>query len=76
MKVVNINSARRGCAVVSQATVPSVPRFQLLQQAFAEKGWRLDPLQGESLLMQCCGATRVLQNLDEAERVIAQMGGI
>lgn len=56
-------------------SAPDPKRFNNLQAHFACLGWALDPLDGPKLLLQKWGAHRVLQDLDEAERVLAQIGG-
>ena len=54
---------------------PDIKLFKSLQARFAMKGWALDPLHGDKLLLQRWGMTRVLQDLDEAQRVLVQIGG-
>lgn len=54
---------------------PDIKLFKSLQARFAMKGWAFDPLHGDKLLLQRWGMTRVLQDLDEAERVLVQIGG-
>lgn len=54
---------------------PDPKRFNNLQARFARIGWALDPLHGQKLLLQRWGAHRVLSDLDEAERALAQIGG-
>lgn len=45
------------------------------QARFALLGWRLDPLDGQKLLIQRWGATRVLDNLAQAEALFKMMKG-
>lgn len=58
-------------------SAPSIDRkhFLNLQARFALLGWRLDPLEGEKLLIQRWGATRVLDNLAQAEALFKMMKG-
>lgn len=49
--------------------------FLDLQARFALLGWRLDPLEGQKFLVQRWGATRVLENMEEAEALFRLIRG-
>lgn len=56
---------------------PDPKRFRELEQGFAKKGWRLYPLNGDTLLATIpkWGMSRTLTGFDAAEALLRQIGG-
>lgn len=50
-------------------------RLQSLQAEFTRRGFTLEPLTGDSLIVQRWGLYRVLDSLEEAQRYLDQVGG-
>ena len=77
MTAVNMNSVPPVSTVVSQVPAAPLPRFQLLEQAFAAKGWRLYPLHGETLFVTIpkWGMSRTLPSIQAAQELLNQIGG-
>jgi hypothetical protein len=77
MTAVNMNPAPRVGAVVPKPLPAPLPSFQLLEQAFAAKGWRLYPLYGDTLFLTIpkWGMSRTLPSIQAAQELLNQIGG-
>lgn len=51
-------------------------RLLALQAEFARRGFALDPLTEDKLLVQRWGLYRVLDDLDQAQRYLDEIGGV
>ncbi len=50
-------------------------RLERMQAEFARRGFALDVLTGDKLLVQRWGLYRVLDDLDQAQRYLDEVGG-
>ena len=51
-------------------------RLLALQAEFAVRGFALEPLTGDKLIVQRWGLYRVLDGVEEAQRYLDQVGGV
>lgn len=58
-----------------QAAAPHPTRLGALQDRFARLGFRLHPLNGDTLLVERWGMTRTLPGLDAAAKFLRSVGG-
>lgn len=57
------------------SAAPQPTRLSALQDRFARLGFRLHPLNGDTLLVERWGMTRTLPGLDAAAKFLRSVGG-